>query len=54
MLMGTKDVGARSTFDGFDEDGVGIVVIEDNTVLVAGAGQEGKTAGQVGMNLVCV
>ena len=54
MLVGTKDFGARSTFDGFDKDGVGIVVIEDDNVLVAGAGQEGKTAGQVGMNLVGV
>ena len=27
ILVGTKDFGARSTFDGFNEDGVGVVVI---------------------------
>ena len=54
MLMGTKDVGARSTFDGFDEDGVGIIVVEDDDVLVAGAGQERKTTSEIGVNLVGV
>lgn len=40
-----------SGFEGFGEDGIGVIVVEDHDILVAFAGDNRETTGLIGKNL---
>ena len=46
-----KNAGSRAAADGFGEDAVAVVVVQDQNVVVANAGSNNESSGLVGVDL---